>query len=230
MNNYNDYSVIYTSGYHVVFDYHRKDASVPEKIDFKKALKQLYNPSIKGFHIVHVPAMNFLMLDGTGDPNKSTYYQLAVDALYSVAYGVKFALKPQGFDHIVPPLEGLWWMEDMSEFTVANKDRWQWTMMLMQPEWVSAGAVEKTREASHRKKPNEMLAKIKFGRYEEGESVQILYTGAYMDEAPVIAEMHRFITSNGYQAFGKHHEIYLGDPRKTSPEKLHTILRQPVRK
>ncbi len=199
-----------------------------EKIDFKKALKQLYNPSSKGFHIVDVPGMNFLMVDGRGNPNTSPDYQQVVDALYSMSYGIKFALKPLGYDHIVPPLEGLWWMEDMREFTQMNKDRWEWTMMVMQPEWVTREHIEKVREESNRKKTNSMLSKVKFGKYVEGMAAQVLYTGAYSDEGPVIAELHKFIAAQGYKPRGKHHEIYLGDPRKTSPERLHTILRQPV--
>ncbi len=199
-----------------------------EKIDFKKTLKQLYNPSIKGFHIVEVPRMNFLMVDGRGNPNTSPEYQQVVDALYSLSYGIKFALKSQGFDHIVPPLEGLWWMEDMREFTQTNKDRWEWTMMIMQPEWVTHEHVEKVRDETSRKKPNSMLSKVRFDKYIEGMAAQVLYTGAYSDEGPVIADLQRFIEAQGCKPRGKHHEIYLGDPRKTFPERLQTILRQPM--
>ena len=131
-------------------------------MDFKKVLKPLYNPSQKGFHFVEVPAMNFLMLDGVGDPNTSLDYQQAVEALYSMSYGLKFALKNQGFDHIVPPLEGLWWMGDMNEFTVANKARWEWTMMIMQPEWVTTEWVEKVRDMTIKKKDNPSLSTIRF--------------------------------------------------------------------
>ena len=201
-----------------------------EKIDFKKALKQLYNPPKGRIHLVEVPAMNFLMLDGKGNPNTSPDYQQAVEALYTMAYGIKFALKPQGYDHLVPPLEGLWWMDDMKEFSLANKDRWEWTMMIMQPEWVLPEWVEKVRQEAKKKKPNKLLSNIRFEQYAEGLSVQILYTGAYHDEASTIADMHQYIHTNGFQPNGKHHEIYLNDPRKTSPERLQTILRQPIRK
>lgn len=200
------------------------------KVDFKKVLKLFYNPSQKGFHIIEVPIMNFIKMDGIGDPNISIDYQQAVDALYSMSYGLKFALKSQGFDHIVPPLEGLWWMDDMSEFTTANKSRWKWTMMIMQPEWVTSDWVEKVRIETMKKKDNPFISQCRFEPYDEGLVLQTLYTGAYADEAPTIADMHKHIKVNGYQAHGKHHEIYLGDPRKTSPERLHTILRQPVRK
>jgi hypothetical protein len=200
------------------------------KVDFKKVLKHLYNPPKGSFHLVEVPKMNFLMLDGRGDPNTSLDYQLAVEALYAMSYGIKFALKSQGFDHIVPPLEGLWWMQNMNEFSLANKDRWQWTMMIMQPEWVSTEWVEKVRQDVMKKKSNTFLSKVRFELYKEGLAVQVLYIGAYEKEAPTIAEIHKFISSNGYQTNGKHHEIYLGDPRKTSPDRLQTILRQPILK
>jgi hypothetical protein len=201
-----------------------------DKVDFKKTLRQLYNPSIKGLHLVEVPRMYFLMLDGKGDPNTSLEYQQAIEALYTMSYGIKFALKSQGFDHIVPPVEGLWWMVNMNEFSLANKARWEWTMMIMQPEWVTTEWVEIVRNESMKKKSNPSITQIRFDLYEEGLVVQTLYTGAYENEAPTIAEMHKFIKTNGYQTNGKHHEIYLGDPRKTSPERLKTILRQPVRK
>jgi hypothetical protein len=208
----------------------RKDNTMITKVDFKKTLRELYNPSKKGFHFLEIPGMNFLMLDGQGDPNTSLEYQQAVDALYTMSYGIKFAIKSQGFDHIVPPLEGLWWMEDMNEFSLANKARWEWTMMIMQPEWVTAEWVEKVRNETIKKKSNPTISHVRFELYEEGLVVQTLYTGAYANEAPTIAEMHQIIKANGYQTNGKHHEIYLGDPRKTSPERLKTILRQPVQK
>jgi hypothetical protein len=199
-----------------------------EKIDFKQTLKDLYNTAKHGFHLVEVPAMNFLMLDGRGNPNTSVDYQQAVEALYSLAYGIKFALKPQGHDHIVPPLEGLWWMNNMEDFTVANKDSWKWTMMLMQPDWITHDDFERVRQATTKKKENPQISKIRLERYIEGLTVQILYTGAYADEAPTIAEMHHYIQINGFKPNGRHHEIYLGDPRKTAPEKLKTIIRQPI--
>jgi hypothetical protein len=199
------------------------------KVDFKKTLKQLYNPSKKGFHIIEVPAMYFLMVDGKGDPNNSTEYQLAIDALYSMSYGIKFTLKSQGYDHVIPPLEGLWWMEDMNEFSRENIARWEWTMMIMQPEWVGPETVERVRTDQIKKKGNLLLEKVGYQQYSEGLAVQTLYIGAYADEAPVIAEMHSFIKNNAYHTNGKHHEVYLSDVRKTPVEKLQTILRQPIR-
>src|SRR4030042_1527010 len=163
------------------------------KVDFKKTLKYLYNPPKSGFHRLDVPQMNFIMMDGVGDPNKSVDYQHAVEALYSISYGIKFALKSQGFDHIMPPLEGLWWMENMAEFRHASKDRWEWTMMIMQPEWVTSEWVEKVRQDTRKKKNNSFLSEVRFETFGEGLAVQILYTGAYEKEAPTIAEMPQFI-------------------------------------
>ena len=200
------------------------------KVDFKKSLKPLYDPTIKGFHIVEVHPMNFIMVDGAGNPNTSLEYQQAIEALYTISYGVKFAMKPDGFDHVVPPLEGLWWMDDMHEFTLENKYRWKWTMMIMQPEWVSLDVVEKVKNQRMTKGGSPSISGIRFETYSEGLSVQIMYIGAYTDEASTIKEMHRFILENGYQTKGKHHEIYLSDARKTAPEKLRTILRQSIKK
>lgn len=201
-----------------------------DKVDFRKTLGAYYNPPKGPFHLIDVPSMNFLMLDGRGDPNKSLDYQLAIEALYSLSYGIKFAQKAQGVDYIVPPLEGLWWMENMNEFSLANKDRWEWTMMIMQPQGVTLEVVDKVRKDKYKKKKNEMLQKIRFEKYHEGLSVQVLYTGAYRNEGPTIAEMHRFINDNGYRMHGKHHEVYLSDIRKTSADKLQTVLRQPISK
>jgi hypothetical protein len=199
-------------------------------LDLKKELAFLYNPPAKRFTVVEVPAMNFLMIDGHGDPNTSPDYQAALETLYGMAYGIKFALKPQGIEYVVPPPEGLWWMEDMTQFSQATKDRWDWTMMIMQPDPVTPEIVEQVRAEVARKKPLPALPKLRFERYHEGLSVQIMYLGAYADEGPTIAAMHEFIHAEGYEPNGKHHEIYLGDPRRTAPQKLKTVIRQPVRK
>jgi hypothetical protein len=200
------------------------------KVDYKKTLRQLYNPSIHGIHLVKVPKMNFLMVDGAGNPNTSLEYQQAIAALYTMSYGIKFAFKKQGYDHVVPPLEGLWWMENMHDFSLVNKDQWKWTMMIMQPKWVTAEWVKEALLNAMKKKDNPSLSLIRFDNFHEGLCVQTLYKGAYVDEAPTIAKIHEYIRTNGFMTNGKHHEIYLGDPRKTSPEKLLTILRQPIRK
>ena len=200
------------------------------KIDFKKKLKHLYNPPKSKFTIVDVPAMNFLMIDGHGDPNNNPAFQEISEALYGMAYTIKFALKSQGADYVVPPLEGLWWMENMEEFSLEAKDQWLWTLMIMQPEWATPEVVEEARVTLARKKNPPALPQLRFETYHEGLSVQIMYVGPYADEGPTIARMHAFIEAEGYEPNGKHHEIYLSDPRRTAPEKLKTVIRQPIRK
>ena len=208
------------------------------KVDFKRELKHLYNPSKKTFSIVDVPAMNFVMIDGQGDPNTSAAYQDAVAALYALAYALKFALKPTGLDYVVPPLEGLWWTADMAEFSLEDKDAWQWTMMIMQPSPVLLGQppevtpdlLEKTRAEVQRKKNLTALGKLRLESYHEGLAAQIMYLGVYADEGPTIAKLHAFIQEQGHEPAGKHHEIYLSDPHRTAPERLKTVIRQPIRK
>jgi hypothetical protein len=199
------------------------------KVDYKKALKHLYRPSAKEFEVVDVPPMNFLMIDGHGDPNTAQEYKDAVEALYAVAYALKFmSKKEEGMDYVVPPLEGLWWVENMETFTTDDKDAWDWTMMIMQPEWVSHQMFEEALKRVEKKKNLPALHKLRLDTYREGPSAQILYIGPYADEGPTIARLHNYIEENGYQLRGKHHEIYLGDPRKTAPEKLRTVIRQPI--
>jgi hypothetical protein len=201
-----------------------------EKIDFKKTLKHLYNPPANQFTLVDVPPMNFLMIDGHGDPNKAPEFQKNTEALYTLAYTIKFALKPASVEFVVPPSEGLWWMEDMREFSLAAKERWDWTLMMMQPQVVTSEVFASVRQQALRKKALPALEKVRLEAYHEGLSVQIMYYGAYADEGPTIARMHAYIQDNGYETNGKHHEIYLGDPRRIPPEKLKTVIRQPVRK
>ncbi len=201
------------------------------KTDFKKEWKHLYRPSAKEFVVVDVPPMNFLMIDGHGDPNTAQEYQDAVEALYGVAYKLKFmSKKEKGMDYIVPPMEGLWWVENMEEFTTESKSAWDWTMMIMQPEWITQEMFEEALKQVEKKKNPPALPKLRLEVYHEGLAVQIMHIGPYDAEAPTIARIHTFIDENGYEPAGKHHEIYLGDPRKVAPEKLKTVLRQPIRK
>lgn len=201
-----------------------------KKVDFKKTLSQLYAPSAKEFRIVEVPEMQFLKVDGAGDPNTSQSYKKAVEWLYSVSFSVKFMSKKElEKDYTVPPLEGLWWAHDMSSFTSRAKDEWSWTMMIMQPDWISiemlAAGIEKAK-----KKLGEPPESLRLESFDEGKCVQIMHIGSYDAEGPVIAKMHtEFMPTNGLVENGLHHEIYLGDPRKTVPEKLKTVLRQPVK-
>ena len=201
-------------------------------IDYKKELKHLYNPSKKEFSIVDVPAMNFLLVDGHGDPNTAQAYQDAVEALYGVAYKLKFmSKKEKGTDYVVPPLEGLWWASDMETFTSQrDKSAWDWTMMIMQPEWITREMVEEAIRQVQKAKGLPALSKLRLEAYHEGLAVQIMHIGSYDAEGPTIARMHAFAADKGYQLAGKHHEIYLSDPRRVAAEKLKTVLRQPIKK
>jgi hypothetical protein len=203
-----------------------------EKTDFKKELKHLYAPASKGFQIVDVPDLNFLKIDGHGDPNQAAEYADAVEALYAVSYRIKFLSKAEGRDYVVPPLEGLWWAEDMDFFTSArDKSHWDWTMMIMTPDWVGPAMVEGALSDVSKNKQLPSLRKLRWEVYQEGLSVQILHLGSYDDEGPVLKQLHEvWMPENVYQFNGLHHEIYLSDPRRVEPAKLKTVLRQPIRK
>jgi hypothetical protein len=203
---------------------------MPTKLDLKRDFKHLYSPSAKEVVLVDVPPMNFLMVDGHGDPNESQPFQEAMEALYSVAYTLKFASKADGVDYTVMPPEGLWWMDDMGEFNMAAKGRWQWTLMIMQPDHITGEMVRKAVEDVREKKSPPALEKLRFERFHEGLAAQIMHIGPYAAEEPTIARMHAWIIAQGYDfhGAGKHHEIYLGDPRRTAPDRLRTVLRQPV--
>jgi len=200
------------------------------KVDFKKEWKHLYQPSNKDFQVIEVPEMTFLKVDGHGDPNSAPEYTAAIEALYAVAYKIKFFSKKEGKDYVVPPLEGLWWAEDMDNFaTERDKSQWDWTMMIMTPEWISGERVKDVREEVAKVKDNPALGKLRWEPYLEGLSVQIMHIGSYDDEGPVLARLHaEWMPSNGYTFNGLHHEIYLSDPRRVDPHKLKTILRQPI--
>ena len=202
-----------------------------EKIDLKKKLKYLYEPSSKAFSVVDVPPMNFIMIDGQGNPNTSPEYTESLQALYIVAYTLKFKIKKElAIDYPVMASEGLWWMDDMREFSLARKDDWKWTMMIMQPEIVTTQLFTHAVDEAMKKKGQPALLKLRLEQYHEGLAVQIMYFGTYADEGPTIARLHQFIEESGRLRFGKHHEIYMNDPRRTAPEKLHTVIRQPMRK
>ncbi|WP_196257856.1 GyrI-like domain-containing protein [Pelagibacterium limicola] len=203
-----------------------------DKTDFKKTLKSLYAPGARqGFHFVDVPPMRFLMIDGEGDPNTAAAYADAVETLYSVAYAIKFASKSElGRDYVVPPLEGLWWADDMSTFLTREKSKWKWTMMLMVPDWIGPKMIDAAINKVAKKKAPPALGKMRVEVLEEGRAVQVLHTGSYDDETPVLAELHNaFIPAKGLTMTGRHHEIYLSDPRKVAAVKLRTVLRQPVK-
>ncbi len=203
-----------------------------QKIDLKKELKNLYNPLIKEVKLVDVPEMNFVMVDGSGDPNKAQEYQEAIEALYSISYTIKFAVKKeQGIDYGVMPLEGLWWTDNMSLFTTTNKDIWRWTAMIMQPEYVAHALFDIALQQVEKKKYLPALSRARFQSFREGRSAQIMYIGPFSAEGPTVEKIHEFIKGHGYTFDGllqKHHEIYLSDFRKTASDKLKTIIRQPI--
>ncbi|MBK8458119.1 MAG: GyrI-like domain-containing protein [Phyllobacteriaceae bacterium] len=200
------------------------------KLDLRKTLQHFYEPSPKAFAVIDVPAMNFLMIDGEGDPNVSPVYANAIQWLYGVSYTLKFASKATGTDYGVMPLEGLWWADDTETFITREKAAWKWTMMITQPDFIAkdmvAAAIDKTRA-----KLGDPPQSLRLERFAEGLSAQIMHIGPYDAEGPTIARLHKeFLPGNGLTENGHHHEIYLSDPRRTAPEKLRTVLRQPVRR
>jgi hypothetical protein len=204
--------------------------SIVTKIDFRKAFKPLYNPPANKFVEVDVPQMQFVKVDGEGDPNTAPAYRTAVEWLYGVSFAMKFAAKAAlGKDYVVPPLEGLWWADDPGSFVTREKHQWIWTMMIFVPEFVTRdifdGAVAKTG-----KKSGAPPQSLRLELCHEGLSLQMLHIGSYDDEGPALARLHDEIMPDKKMDFnGPHHEIYLSDPRKTDPSRLKTILRQPVK-
>lgn len=200
------------------------------KIDYKKQLKHLYGPSARKVEIVDVPQMNFLMADGEGNPNTAKSFSDAIEALYSMSYTLKFMVKNGeiGIDFGVLPLEALWWADDMSAFATGDKDAWKWTLMIMQPEFITSKMVEKAKEEVERKKKPVSLSLVRFETFKEGNAAQILHIGPFSEEGPTIEKVHLFIKDNGGHRVGKHHEIYLSDLRRAAPEKWKTIVRQPM--
>ncbi len=201
-----------------------------KKIDYKKELNGLYKASAKECSLVNAPEINFLMIDGKGDPNTSKEFTDAIEALYPLSYTLKFMSKEMGIDYVVMPLQGLWYIDNMEEWSQEEKNKWQWTLMIMQPNHIDNKMVENAKESVAKKKNPPALSKVRFEAYKEGLSVQILHMGPYSEETENIQKLHHFAEDEGYVLRGKHHEIYLSDARKTAPEKLKTIIRQPVAK
>lgn len=200
------------------------------KTDFKQTLDS-YRAKRGEFRVVDIPPMQYLMVDGHGDPNTSQEFTDALEALYPVAYKLKFTSKQNlDKDYVVPPLEGLWWAKDMQTFTTArDKSKWDWTMMLMVPDWITNEMFVAAKTKASEKNVPKSLFKVRLETLEEGTCVQTLHIGSYDEEAPVLDTLHtEFIPNHGFKMTGKHHEIYFSDFRKVAPEKLKTILRQPV--
>ncbi len=199
-----------------------------KKLDYKKEYAKYYKVSSKIVEYVEVQDMNFLMIDGTGDPGALNYKE-AVEALFALSYTLKFMIKKSEIqiDYGVMPLESLWWVDDMSKFSIDKKEDWIWTAMIMQPEIVTKSLVESAIEQVKIKKNPKALSKIKFRGYQEGKAAQIMHVGPFSEEGPAVQKIHDFISDNNGKLKGKHHEIYLSDIRRAAPEKWKTIIRQP---
>lgn len=198
--------------------------------DVKRELRQFYAPTNTDWALVDVPAQRFIAVDGRGDPNTSGDYARAVQALYAVAYTIKFTSKRTlDRDFVVGPLEGLWWSDRPEVFTARLKDAWQWRMLISQPDWISDDLIDEARQAALAKKKLPTIADVRRETLHERTSAQLLHVGPYDDEGPALARLHdEYLAANGLRMAGHHHEIYLGDPRRTEPAKLRTVLRQPV--
>lgn len=210
-----------------------------EKIDYKKTEKHLYLP--KSPAIVQVPEMVFFAVDGQGDPNTSPAYQQALELLYGLTFTVKMSKmggeEPEGyFDYVVPPLEGLWWTETpgFDGKPPADKNDFRWTSLIRQPDFVNEEVFTWAAERLAKKKPALDLTKARFLRWEEGLCAHLLHTGPYDAEPASIDRLTEFLREQGcvpdFTDTRRHHEIYLGDPRRTAPEKLKTVIRHPVKR
>ena len=202
-----------------------------KKIDFRKTYGAYYFPPAKEVTAVTVPALTFAMVDGTGNPNTNPAFGRALEVLFAVSYGLRFALKKQGVaDYRTGPLEALWWTAEDGTFDLDAGAEWKWTAMVLQPDVVTRSRFEDARSQAREKRELLALSKLRLDRYREGLSAQVLHVGPYAEERPTIDRLHAFIRDRGYRLAGKHHEIYLGDPRRAAPERLKTVLRQPMRR
>ncbi|MBI5679898.1 MAG: GyrI-like domain-containing protein [Methanobacterium sp.] len=205
------------------------------KIDLKKEFKEIYTASKKQPTMVQVPKLNYLMIDGEGDPNTAPAYQEAMETLFPVSFKVKFiSKKEKSQDYVVMPLEGLWWVDNMKDFSIEDKSSWKWTAMIMQPYFITKTMIKQAMEEVEEKKNPAALSRMRFESLEEGLSAQIMHIGPYAEEGPTVAALHEFIEKEGHEFDGsiqgqKHHEIYLSDVRRAKPENLKTIIRQPVK-
>ncbi|MCT1432398.1 GyrI-like domain-containing protein [Dietzia maris] len=202
----------------------------PPNYDIKRARRDLYSGKAGRVDLVEVPPMDFLMVDGRGDPNTAPEYGAAVEALYATSYAVRAAARTVlGRVHTVGPLEGLWYADDPQVFTARDKAAWSWTMMIWQPDWVTPDILSAAMEKVTTTTVPDARERVRFDGYAEGSAVQTLHVGPYDDEGPIIARMHEeIIPSHGATPSGHHHEIYLSDPRRSDPARLKTILRQPI--
>jgi hypothetical protein len=199
------------------------------KFDLRKDLKHLYSPSAKEPQIIDVPEMKSIMIDGLGEPN-SQGFQDSINILYGLSYTLKFMIrKVQSVDYPVMPLEGLWWTE-AGKFDMQNMKKWKWTLMIMQPKYVTKELFGSAADELKKKKNPALLPKARLESFHEGLAVQIMHIGPYSAEGPAIEKLHKYAEEKGYEIRGKHHEIYMSDPRRTAASKLKTILRNSVEK
>jgi len=201
-----------------------------KKLDLKKDFAAMYKATAKPA-VVKVPKLRYLMIDGQGDPNTSKAFADAITTLYGLSYTLKFMVKngPEAIDYGVMPLEAIWWADDMKDFMQANKAKWKWTAMIMQPAFITATMVKAAKaELVRKKKDLPSIALLRLEDMTEGACAQILHVGPYAAEGPTIAKLHAFIQENEKSLRGKHREIYLSDARRTAPEKMRTIIRQPM--
>jgi hypothetical protein len=204
------------------------------KLDLKKQWRHLYAPSASKVEVVEVPAFQFIMIDGQiesgAEPGSSPAFQHALEALYGASFTLKFVSKlrkDNPIDYTVMALEGLWGTK-AGTFDFERKDQWQWTLMMMQPEHITTEMFGEAMRRVMQKKENPAIADLRLERFHEGLCMQIMHVGPYSDEPQTINRMKAFAQENGYRPRGKHHEIYLGDPRRARPAKLKTILRFPI--
>jgi hypothetical protein len=207
-----------------------------DKLDLRKQYKHLYLPSAKQVEVVDVPPLQFAMIDGeieTGkSPGTSPAFEQAMGALYGITYTLKFMSKlrkENPIDYTVMTLEGLWWVEG-GEFDITNPANWRYTVMIMQPDHISQEMYQEALAQLRKKKPSPALDLLRFESFHEGLCIQTMHLGPYAEEMSTIAKMDAFARENGFTLHGKHHEIYMGDPRKGDPARLKTVLRHPVKK
>jgi hypothetical protein len=206
-------------------------------LDYKKEFRDFCMPKDKPL-LIMIPSMNFIMCDGTGDPNDNSDFQQAINLLYGLSFTIKMSKmkgnQPEGyFEYVVPPLEGLWWIDE-GGFSFDVRDNWKWTLMIRQPEFVNKEVFKWACSELIKKKGEIPIVKVRFEAFDEGSCVQIMHIGPYSTEPETMKKIEDFIFNEGLKNMvgngGKHHEIYLSDPRKSKPESLKTVLRLPVEK